>query len=82
MMPVDVLARVICALALHSREGLQVANLQNPVSIGQREWFESLAELGLVATPEAPAAWRKRLATLDAGNRHALLRDFYTGDLS
>jgi amino acid adenylation domain-containing protein/thioester reductase-like protein len=82
MTPVDVLARAICALALHPREGLHVANLQNPSSLGQREWFESLAELGLTASPEGPQEWQKRLASIDASNGLALLRDFYTGDLS
>ncbi|WP_277189292.1 non-ribosomal peptide synthetase [Caballeronia sp. BR00000012568055] len=82
MTPVDVLASAMCALALHPRDGLQVANLQNPVSIGQREWFESLAALGLHAQPEAPAQWKQRLTTIDSSNGLALLRDFYTGDLT
>nr|WP_160167946.1 non-ribosomal peptide synthetase [Caballeronia insecticola] len=82
MTPVDVLARALCALALHPREGLSVANLQNPEYMAQREWFEVLGESGLVAMPEAPDAWKQRLATIDSANGLALLRDFYTGDLT
>jgi len=82
MTPVDVLARALCALALHPREGLSVANLQNPESMGQQEWFEALGRSGLSARPEAPDAWKQRFATIDSANGLALLRDFYTGDLT
>ncbi|MDR5734437.1 hypothetical protein QCE47_19195 [Caballeronia sp. LZ025] len=84
MTPVDVLARALCALcalALHPREGLHVANLHNPECMSQDAWFEALGKEGLRALPEAPEAWKRRLATLDSANGLALLRDFYTGDL-
>ncbi|WP_309913209.1 SDR family oxidoreductase [Caballeronia sp. LZ033] len=82
MTPVDVLARALGALALHPRAGLHVANLQNPARIGQREWFDALSKLGLVAKAEAPGEWQLRLAGQDASSGLALLREFYTGDLS
>ena len=41
-----------------------------------------LAEAGLKARPEAPLEWQQRLAGLSASNGLALIRDFYTGDLS
>ncbi|MDR5770279.1 MULTISPECIES: non-ribosomal peptide synthetase [unclassified Caballeronia] len=81
MTPVDLLARAVCALALHPRDGLHVANLQNPERIEQAEWFDALARQGLRANPETPEAWKQRLATIDPTNGLALLRDFYTGDL-
>jgi hypothetical protein len=36
----------------------------------------------LRAEPQAAADWQRRLADLDASNGLALIRDFYTGDLS
>ncbi|MDR5818953.1 hypothetical protein [Caballeronia sp. LZ043] len=41
-----------------------------------------MSKLGLVAKAEAPGEWQLRLAGLDASSGLALLRDFYTGDLS
>jgi len=82
MTPVDLLARALCTLALNPRDGLHVANLQNPECMSQDVWFEALGKQGLRALPEAPEAWKQRLATLDSANGLALLRDFYTGDLT
>ncbi|WP_409978024.1 non-ribosomal peptide synthetase [Pseudomonas sp. C9-3] len=82
MTPVDVLARAISALALHPREGLEVFNLQSPQVIPQADWFAMLGNQGLVARAEPPGQWQKRLATIDPSNGLALLRDFYTGDLT
>jgi len=82
MTPVDLLARALCALVLNPRDGLHVANLQNPECMSQEAWFEALGKEGLRTLPEAPEAWKQRLATLDSANGLALLRDFYTGDLT
>jgi amino acid adenylation domain-containing protein/thioester reductase-like protein len=82
MMPVDQLARAVVALTLHHRDGLRVANLSNPVTLSQRRWFNALAKAGLRVVPEAPLEWQQRLTGLPASNGLALIRDFYTGDLS
>ena len=82
MMPVDQLARAVVALALGHRDGLRVANLSNPVTLSQRRWFNELAKAGLTALPETPLEWQKRLTGLSPSNGLALIRDFYTGDLS
>jgi hypothetical protein len=50
--------------------------------LSQRQWFTALAGCGLRAEPQAAADWQRRLADLDASNGLALIRDFYTGDLS
>ena len=70
------------AVALHPRAGLRVANLNNPLALSQQQWFAALAACGLHAEPQAAADWQRRLADLDASNGLALIRDFYTGDLS
>ncbi|MEZ0604682.1 amino acid adenylation domain-containing protein [Paraburkholderia sp. IW21] len=82
MMPVDLLAGAVSAVALHPRAGLRVANLNNPIALSQQQWFDALAACGLHAEPQAAADWQRRLADLDASNGLALIRDFYTGDLS
>ena len=82
MMPVDLLADAVTAVALHPRAGLRVANLNNPLVLTQRQWFAALAACGLRAEPQPAADWQGRLADLDASNGLALIRDFYTGDLS
>ncbi|MFL9907680.1 non-ribosomal peptide synthetase [Paraburkholderia sp. RL17-337-BIB-A] len=82
MMPVDLLAGAVTAMALHPHAGLRVANLNNPLALSQRQWFAALAACGLRAEPQAAADWQRRLADLDASNGLALIRDFYTGDLS
>ncbi|MEA3087823.1 MAG: hypothetical protein QOC89_5520, partial [Paraburkholderia sp.] len=82
MTPVDLLASAVTAVALYPRTGVRVANLNNPVALTQRQWFDALAVCGLHAEPQAAADWQRRLADLDASNGLALIRDFYTGDLS
>ncbi|MGX7000244.1 amino acid adenylation domain-containing protein [Caballeronia sp. KNU42] len=82
MMPVDQLARAIVALTLSHRDGLRVANLSNPVTLSQRRWFDLLAKDGLKVLPETPLEWQHRLTGLSSSNGLALIRDFYTGDLS
>jgi amino acid adenylation domain-containing protein/thioester reductase-like protein len=82
MMPVDRLARAIVALTLGHRDGLRVANLSNPVTLSQRRWFSELAKAGLRVLPETPLEWQQRLTGLSPSNGLALIRDFYTGDLS
>jgi thioester reductase-like protein len=46
MMPVDVVARAIVALALAPRERLLVANLCNPRQLSERDFFAQLAHNG------------------------------------
>jgi amino acid adenylation domain-containing protein/thioester reductase-like protein len=82
MMPVDQLARAIVALTLGHRDGLRVANLSNPVTLSQQRWFNELAKDGLRVLPETPLEWQRRLTDLSPSNGLALIRDFYTGDLS
>ncbi|MGP8439727.1 amino acid adenylation domain-containing protein [Paraburkholderia fungorum] len=82
MMPVDQLASAVTAMVLHPRAGIRVANLNNPFALSLRQWFAVLAACGLHAAAQAPADWQRRLAGLDASNGLALIRDFYTGDLS
>ncbi|MFM0281806.1 amino acid adenylation domain-containing protein [Paraburkholderia sediminicola] len=82
MMPVDLLASAVTAVALYPRPGVRVANLNNPIALTQRQWFDALAVCGLHAEPQTAADWQRRLADLDASNGLALIRDFYTGDLS
>jgi len=82
MMPVDQLARAVVALTLGHRDGLRVANLSNPVTLSQRRWFNELAGAGLKVLPETPLEWQRRLTGLSPSNGLALIRDFYTGDLS
>jgi thioester reductase-like protein len=82
MMPVDLLADAVTAVALYPRIGVRVANLNNPIALTQRQWFDALAVCGLHAEPQTAADWQRRLADLDASNGLALIRDFYTGDLS
>jgi len=82
MMPVDQLARAVVALALRHRDGLRVANLSNPETLSQRRWFDVLAKAGLRVLPEPPLEWQQRLTDLSPSNGLALIRDFYTGDLS
>ena len=82
MMPVDQLARAVVALTLGHRDGLRVANLSNPVTLSQRRWFDLLGNDGLRVLPETPLEWQHRLNDLSSSNGLALIRDFYTGDLS
>ncbi len=71
------------AMALHPHAGLRVANLNyNPLALTQRQWFAALAACGLRADPQTAAEWQRRLADLEPSNGLALIRDFYTGDLS
>ncbi len=81
MMPVDVVARAIAALALAPRERLLVANLCNPRQLSERDFFARLADNGCVAAPEEPRVWQGRLAALPEGNSLAQIKDFYSGDL-
>lgn len=47
-----------------------------------RRWFSELAKSGLSVLPETPLEWQQRLTGLSPSNGLALIRDFYTGDLS
>ncbi|CAE6925049.1 non-ribosomal peptide synthetase [Paraburkholderia domus] len=82
MLPVDLLASAVTAVALHPRSGIWVVNLNNPLALTQRQWFAALAACGLRADPQTAAEWQRRLADLEPSNGLALIRDFYTGDLS
>ncbi|NPT54756.1 NAD-dependent epimerase/dehydratase family protein [Paraburkholderia sp. 5N] len=82
MMPVDLLAGALTAVALQPRTGIRTVNLNNPLALTQRQWFAALAACGLRADPQAVASWQRRLADLEPSNGLALIRDFYTGDLS
>ena len=82
MTPVDVLARAIAALTLAPRPELLVANLSNPNTLSQREFFQQLADCDFPTVAESPADWQPRLATIGEDNGLSQIREFYTGDLS
>jgi len=82
MTPVDILAEAIVSLFLSHQQGLKVANLNNPKSLSQGEFFQKLSQLGFEAKPEAPAEWQKHLTVLDEKNALSTLKDLYMGDLS
>ncbi|MFZ4789681.1 MAG: amino acid adenylation domain-containing protein [Candidatus Competibacteraceae bacterium] len=82
MTPVDVLAQAIVALMLAPRTGVLVANLSNPNTLGQQEFFQKLATCGFPAVAEPPADWQPRLTTIGEDNGLSQIKEFYTGDLS
>lgn len=82
MTPVDGLARAIAALTLAPRMDLLVANLSNPATLSQSEFFQKLADCGLLAVSEPPVEWQQRLATIGEDNGLSQIKEFYTGDLS
>jgi thioester reductase-like protein len=81
MTPVDILARAIAALAVSRREGLLVANLSNPVTLTQAEFFAELAACGLRAEAKPAAEWQALLPAIGEENALSTIKDFYTGDL-
>nr|MBZ4195012.1 thioester reductase domain-containing protein [Candidatus Contendobacter sp.] len=82
MTPVDMLAQAIVALMLAPRTGVLVANLSNPNTLGQQEFFQKLATCGFPAVAEPPADWQPRLTTIGEDNGLSQIKEFYTGDLS
>ncbi|MFP4325470.1 MAG: amino acid adenylation domain-containing protein [Desulfonatronovibrio sp.] len=81
MTPVDQLATAICALFLNPGKGLLAANLSNPRTISQTDFFEELTRCGFKASAEAPGKWQQKLSNIGQDNALAQIKDFYTGDL-
>ena len=77
MTPVDELARAMTALALSPRPGVSVANLDNPESLSQREFFTKLAACGCPARPLAPRDWQRLLPGIGEDNALWTIREFY-----
>jgi len=82
MLPVDILARAIAGLALSKREGLLVANLSNPATLTQDEFFSGLASCGLVAGAKPAAEWQRLLSSIGEDNALSKIKDLYMGDLT
>jgi thioester reductase-like protein len=79
MTPVDQVARAIVALISSMQPGLWVANLDNPETLSQMEFFEKLEGYGLVARPVSPKVWLTELETIEESNALNLLKDFHRG---
>jgi thioester reductase-like protein len=82
MMPVDLLAQAIAALAVTHDAGLRVANLDNPKTMSRRDLFDYLAHAGFKARRLPPPEWQRLLPDLPVDNALAKIKDLYTGDLS
>lgn len=82
MMPVDILAKAITGLSLVPRAELLVANLCNPESISQHDFFQKLSNYGYSAQAELATDWQKRLTDIDENNGLSQIKEFYTGEIA
>jgi amino acid adenylation domain-containing protein/thioester reductase-like protein len=82
MVPVDQLAKAIVALIMTPRSDLFVANLSNPETISQNEFYQQLENCGLIAQGELIANWQDRLTEIKEDNGLFLIKDLYAGEVS
>ncbi len=82
MMPVDLLAKSIVALSCQPRKEIFVANLSNPKTLSQSNFFEIAKSSGLTTKKLNPTDWQKFLPKIKEDNGLFTIREFYMGDIS
>ncbi|WP_456280532.1 amino acid adenylation domain-containing protein [Cupriavidus sp. JZ107] len=78
--PVDALARAMVRCTLDPRRDAAVFHLQNPQPLSWEDYLGALARLGYDLTLEDPAAWRRRLPSIDERNALFDVVAFYLDD--
>ncbi len=82
MMPVDMLAKSIVALSCHPKKEILVANLSNPKTLSQSEFFDLAQNYDLPTKKLNPIEWQKFLPKIKEDNGLFTIREFYMGDIT